>query len=151
MTDTGPTAAIALGIAALLQTGGVGTFNPDAQVTDGTVELVFKMMPASPDRALVIDVLPTQDDALNPMGQVAIRLRGRGTQNDPLDVDSILDAAFAVLHGATYLDFGGVVQVTQILRRPNGVTQQGFDAKSRWLRADQYVADVDYPPTPQRP
>lgn len=151
MTDPGPTAAIAYGVASMLQSAGVGTFNPDAEVTDGTVELVFKMMPTSPDRALVIDVIPTQDDALNPMGQYAIRLRGRGAPNDPLDVDSILDAAFQVLHAASYLDFGGIVQVTQILRRPNGVAQQGFDAQSRWLRADQYVADVDYPPTAQRP
>lgn len=151
MTDTGPTAAIALGVVAMLQAAGVGTFNPDGEVTDGTVDLVLKMLPSNPDRAIVVDVLPTSDDPANPMGQVAIRLRARGVVNDPLDVDSILDAAFSVLHAASYLDFGGVVQVTQILRRPNGVTQQGRDARGRWLRSDQYVADVDYPPTQQRP
>lgn len=150
MTDPGPTAAIALGVVSLLQAAGVGTYNPDAEVTDGTVSLVFKMMPATPDRALVVDVIPTQDDAANPMGQYAIRLRGRGAANDPLDVDNILDAAFQVLHASSYLDFDGV-EVTQILRRPNGVAQQGYDSKLRWLRADQYLADVDYPPTAQRP
>lgn len=146
MTDT---RAFLTELGEYLAGAGLGlSWNPDALYTAGQLGIWTKLMPAAPDRAVVINVVWGGDDITMPRSQPMIQIRARGAAGKPLDVDDILDPIAATLHGKTNLPLGGFM-VVQINRRV--VAPLGADESKRWERADQYYADVDVPPTINRP
>ena len=123
-------------------------WKPAAAYASTDTGLYRKTIPASPDRGIAITVIPQGDNPSQPYGQVMIQLKGRGLPNNPTDVDDLLDSVFAFLHGATNLVLGSVtvIQINRGVRVP-----MGQDDSKRWELIDQYYADLNYPPTSNRP
>jgi hypothetical protein len=138
------------GLGAMLASASVATFrsNGTAYLASETA-VTFKDLPATPDRVVCLSPFgASMDQPVITYGQQRIQLMFRGTV-DPTDVDTLADAAFAALHGATNLTFGAV-HVVQILRE--NTIPLGMDSQSnRWLRSDNYVLDVDLPTSTYRP
>jgi hypothetical protein len=148
---SGPTSDMLDGLARMLDTAGVAVYRPSDGATYAADEtaISFKDLPPDPDRVVVIT--PANTPATTPVityGQRIVQLRFRGTAV-ATDVDDLADAAFVVLHGAADLTFGSV-HVTQILRFssiPLGMDEQD----RRWQRSDNYLLDVDWPTSANRP
>jgi hypothetical protein len=136
------------GIATMISNAGIAVYNTSSVYADSATGIVFKDMPAKPDRCVVITVVPLTDQISMPLGQVMVQVRTRGNPGAPLDVDDLGDSIFAVLHGTTALTFNSVY-VNQMNRHLS--VPMGMDSLKRWERADQYYLDLSYPPTSNRP
>ncbi|UFS59473.1 minor capsid protein [Subtercola endophyticus] len=137
------------GIAGLLDNAGIGvTYRANAPYTAGETGVFFLTMPAAPDRLLVLNIIPMSDYITVAVGRVLLQVAGRGLRNNALDVDSLMDAVFGVLHGRTDLTFG-TAHVIQMNR--DSAVPMGQDENIRNERADKYWLDVDYPATVYRP
>lgn len=145
-----PTSDLLNGVAQMLATAGVATYHADGSPYASTDTAVwFKDLPPTPDRAVVISPWGYGDDQpVITYGRRMLQLKFRGT-SDPTDVDSLADAAFAALHGATNLTFGTlhVVQILRVNSIPLGMDEQS----RRWMRSDNYALDVDDPVSAYRP
>lgn len=146
MTDT---RTFIEGLAEHLAGAGIGlSWNQSGTYPAGETGIFMKIMPQSPDRVVTLNVVWGNDDITMPRSAPMVQVRARGLPNRPLDVDDLLDPVFDVLHGATGLVLGNLT-VIQINRRV--VAPMGMDDSKRWERVDQYYADVDVPPTDNRP
>ncbi len=142
---------VMVGVAGLLSTAGVGTFNPSGAYALTDTGILFKIMAdgsAVPDRVIVLNAFVLTADVSMPIDRVLLQVAMRGVRNNPLDVDDLGDAVFNVLHGATYQTFGSTV-AAQILFSTS--VPMGEDALTRSTRADRYFIDLDAPPTVLRP
>ena len=139
---------ISVGFAQIIQTAGFAVFNAGGVYDDTQTGILFKAVPASPDRLVTITVVPLTDDIAAPQGQVMVQLRYRGLQGEPLDVDALADAVKPLFHGLSNTPMGDHV-VVQCDRRQS--VPLGQDDLKRWSRADQFYLDVEYPPTPLVP
>jgi hypothetical protein len=110
--------------------------------------ILMKTMPDSPDRCIVLNVIPQNDNITIAYGEVDVQLAARGARNNPLDVDDILDAAFVILHGAKAIVCGSVT-ITQMNRFSS--IPMGQDQLVRNERVDKYRLTLDYPTTTLRP
>lgn len=137
------------GVAALLAANATPTitWHPASGYSDSETGIYRKKLPAG-GRAIAISVVFQGDDPSLPLGKVMVQLRARGSKNDPIDVDNLLDSCFDVLHGTTNLAMGActVVQMNRSVSVP-----LGMDDATGWERADQYYLDVSFPPTITRP
>ncbi len=136
------------GIAALCAASGLGTYDPAGSYTAGQTGIFMKVMPATPDRVIVLTAVNQGDSITDPFGQIMIQARFRGLPNQPLDVEVLGDQFFDIFHGTTSL-LTGTTTVVQMNRRVS--VPMGMDANTRWERADQYYLDVSFPPTVNRP
>jgi hypothetical protein len=136
------------GVAGLIVAAGIAVFNPSGVYADTDTGIVFKVVPAKPDRVVILTAVPMTDDVSMPLGQVMLQVRTRGLPNNPLDVDDLASPIFDLLQGRTYDTFGGttVVQYRRTTSIPNGQ-----DAAERFEKIDQFYLDVDYPATALRP
>ena len=142
------TSDLLTGIATMSAAAGVGTYSPSGVYTAGQTGIFMKVMPANPDRVIVLTAVNQGDDISNPFGQIMVQARFRGLPGQPLDVDDLADSFFSIFHGTTGLVFGtmGAVQMNRKVSVPNGM-----DDLKRWERIDQYYLDVDFPLTANRP
>jgi hypothetical protein len=143
------TSDLLTGLAVKLAAAGLGiTWSPSGVYTAGQTGAWMKILPAAPDRAVVLNAVVQGDDISIPLSRVMVQVRGRGLPNKPLDVDDLMDSISDVLHGSTNLTFGTVhvTQMNRLISIPNGM-----DDMKRWERIDQYYLDVDVPPTANRP
>lgn len=114
----------------------------------GVNPIIMKSVPATPDRVVVISVIPVSDDLSAPSGQVFAQIRCRGALNNALDADDLADSIKPYLHGLKGLTWGSV-QLVQMFR--NNAVPLGQDSSKRWERADMYTLDVEYPASPLVP
>lgn len=139
-----------VGLATLISTAGIGVvFHADGSVpSDGETPIYFKIMPAAPDRVVVLNVIPLTDNISVPLGLVMVQVACRSLPNNPLDVDDLADSIFGVLQGLTDVWFGAThaVQAYRYTSIP-----MGQDEATRYERADTYHIDLDYPATVLRP
>lgn len=135
------------GVRDLITAAGLGIWTTGVPLPTDT-PIVFKTMPDSPDRVIVLNVIPQTDNPSMPFGQALLQVACRGLRNRPLDVDDISDPIFDLLQGLTNQTFADttVVQFRRISSVP-----MGQDDTTRWERADHFMLDVDYPPTILRP
>lgn len=136
------------GIAQMIADNGIGAYRTAGAYQPNETAIVFKAMPTSPDRAIVLTAVPMTDAVFTPMGMTLVQARCRGLPGDPLDVDDLGDALFDLLHGLRDHTFGSV-HIIQCLR--NSSVPMGQDASKRWERVDHFYIDLDYPPTTNRP
>ena len=136
------------GIAGMIADTGIGVFNPSGVYAGTDTGIIFKNMPAKPDRAVVLTAVPLTDMTAIPVGKMLVQVRTRGLPNNPLDVDDLGDAIFDLLHGVTDKVMGST-HIIQCLR--NSSVPMGVDTASRWERVDHFYIDLDYPPTVNRP
>lgn len=139
---------ISVGFAQIIANAGYAVFDPAADYQDTDTGILFKAVPAKPDRLVTITVVPLSDDLAAPQGQLMVQLRYRGNQGDPLDVDDLADQIKPLFHGLTNTVMGAHT-VVQCDRRQS--VPLGQDDFKRWSRADQFYLDVEYPPTPLVP
>lgn len=139
---------LADGLANMIAADGLAAYNLTGIYASSDTGIFMKVIPASPDRAVVITVVPQGDNVTMPLGQVMVQIRTRGLPNDPLDTDDLADSIFALLHGQTNLPMGALT-IVQMNRKTS--VPMGMDASKRWERVDQFYLDVDYPPTINRP
>lgn len=139
---------ISVGFAQIIEAAGFAVFNQAGLYADSDTGVVFKAVPAKPDRLVTITVVPLTDDLSAPQGQVMVQLRYRGVEGDPLDVDDLADEIKPLFHGLTNTVMGAHTLV-QCDRRQS--VPLGQDDLKRWSRADQFYLDVEYPPSPLVP
>lgn len=140
------------GLARTIAAAGLATYRSDGSAYQaGETAVTFKDTPPDPDRVVVLSAYTsTGDEPLITLGRQPVQVKCRGAADDALDVDTLADSIFDLLHGATNLTFGAL-HVAQILRT-SGNIPLGMDEQSRrWMRSDNYYLDVDYPTTANRP
>lgn len=142
---------VMVGIAGLLNTAGVGKFNPSGVYATTDTGIIFKIMPDGtgvPDRVIVLNAFVLTADVSMPVDRVLLQIAYRGARNNPLDVDDIGDAVLDVLHSATYVPFGSAT-AAQILFYSS--VPMGEDSLTRSTRVDKFFIDLDATPTNLRP
>jgi hypothetical protein len=144
----GATRDLLNGLAGMITAAGIGVLNTNGVYAANDTGLIMLVMPASPDRVIVLNAVSQGDDITMPLGQVMVQVRVRGLPNNPLDALDLSDSIFAILHGTKDLTFGSV-HVIQMNRRVN--VPMGQDAAKRSEFVDQYYLDVDAPATANRP
>lgn len=140
---------LAVGFATMISGSKIATYRADGSAyLASETAIVFKDMPASPDRVVCITPVPMTDQTVIPLGMVLVQVKTRGLPGRPLDVDDLGDAIFDLVHGARNTVMGSTT-VVQILR--NSSVPMGVDAAKRWERVDHYYCDVDFAATLNRP
>ncbi|KRE79947.1 minor capsid protein [Arthrobacter sp. Soil763] len=137
------------GIARQLHTAGIGVYNPDGVYTPEQVGIVLKVVPASPDRVIVLNVYTpgAADNPDQPLSTTAVQVRTRGRANKPFDTDETLDAVNTLLQGQEQYRYG-TVQALAVTRTSS--VPLGQDGNKRFEHADNYYVDVELPPTLHR-
>lgn len=135
------------GIAGLIQSAGIATFNTTGSYQAADTAIFFKAVNPTPDRIVTLTAYQVSDQPAQAESKFGVQVRMRGTQ-DPRDVDELGDAIFVLLHGLTNTTFGSVT-VEQCLRQ-SSITL-GQDTSKRWERADAFYIDVALPPSSNRP
>jgi hypothetical protein len=144
----GATRDLLNGLAGMVVAGGLGVFNPNGIYAASDTGIIMLIMPASPDRVIVLNAVSQGDNITMPLGQVMVQVRVRGLPNNPLDALDLSDSLFGILHGTRDLTFGSV-HVIQMNRKVN--VPMGQDSAKRTEIVDQYYLDVDAPATAARP
>lgn len=140
---------VALGFAGLLVAGGIATLRTSGDYLATETAIVYKNMPQTPNRVVVLTVFPVTDDPMpTASGVIGVQALCRGNVADPLDVDALGDDIYQLVQGLLDQQFGAV-HVASILRFSSLPT--GEDTSRRWSRSDKYHLAVDYPPTANRP
>lgn len=137
------------GIARQLQSAGIGIYNESGVYAAGDIGIVLKVVPATPDRVIVLNSYTpgNTDHPDQPLGTIAVQFRVRGRPNRPLDTNETLDAIEALLQGQEQYRYG-TVQATQALRATS--IPLGQDGSKRFEHTDNYYIDVELPPTLHR-
>lgn len=143
-----PTTEILEELAHLIDDAGIGLWKESEPYSDSDTAIFMKTMPEHPDRCIVLNLTPVTDNPTMPTGQMLLQVACRGAQSKPLDCDTLCDQVFDILHGLTNHACASstIVQINRI-----SSASMGTDDTKRWIRADQYTLDVDYPPTSLRP
>lgn len=138
------------GIAQQLHDAGIGTYRPTTPYVTGETAVVFVDMPQAPDRAIVLNTYsPVANDSPSiPVSLIAIQVRIRGNPGQPLDPIPIRDAVYNLLHGQQHRTYGTchANHITHYSTIPNGK-----DDSKRGEIVINFYADVDLPPTTNRP
>lgn len=144
---SGYTSDLLLGLAAFLDSSGVGVYKTTGYAASDT-GIFLKGLPDAPDRAISLTTYATQDMVKIAQTTVRVQVWLRGIPNNTLDVDDLGDAIFALLQGMENRDFG-TAHVIQAFRISSG--QLGTDTNNRSQRSDNYQFDLNVPPTSGRP
>lgn len=131
------------GMAQDIAAAGIGTYRSDGSVylLDET-GVVFKNLPESPDRCIVLTAYGSTDEAKSNLNSINVQIWMRGLPRQPLDVDHLGDDIFNLFQGVESRWYGTAFAV-QILRK--STIQLGTDANQRWERSDNYVVDTNVP------
>jgi hypothetical protein len=145
---TTPERIISDNVSQMIAAAGIGVISPTASYAATDVAIVPGSIPAAPDKAIVITVVPLTDDITLPLGRVMVQVKIRGAAGDPFGASDLSSAVRDVLHGQKDLYWGPVhvIQMNRQIAVPNGQ-----DASKRQEQFDQYYLDVDFPPTINRP
>lgn len=121
------------GAAELLATEGVGVYDPPGVLPADVTGIVLGRLSDDPDRAIGLTTYPVaDDDSTDSVTGVQARIRA-GT--DPLDVLTLSDAVFAVLHNRRSWTAGGVwVEISW----RNSEAWIGQDTRGRMERSANY-------------
>lgn len=136
------------GFAGMINDSNIGVYKATGVYAANETGIVFKNMPSTPHRVIVLTAVPLTDMTMIPVGKMLVQVRTRGLPNNPLDVDDLGDAIFDLMHGVTNVTMGST-HIIQCLR--NSSVPMGVDSSQRWERVDHFYIDMDYPGTPNRP
>lgn len=133
------------GIADLLVTAGLGTYNTTGAYTATQTGIVFDAVPQSPDNVITLSDYPVKDDPTLSDSVIAVQVRTRCAGQDPRPVKDLDGAIFDALHGLEGVDLASGVHLVSLYRR-SGVSL-GQDGNLRWMRSSNYYATVWRPST----
>lgn len=133
------------GLAQLLATAGVGVYKPTTAYGANDTAITSQVLPQSPDAALAITFYPVSDDATMSDSVVGVQVMIRAAGSDDSAANDLADAVFAVFQSLPSQTLTSGVQV-QIMTRKSG-TLLGKDDEQRWMRSENYYAQVYRPAT----
>lgn len=141
---SGFTTDLLTGLAAYLQTAGIGTWNTSGAYSAAQTGIVLGTVPQAPDRIITLTAYPVRDDAALSDSVIGVQVRCRWGGQDPRLVDDLADSIFSALHGITHVTLTGGVKVVQILRQ-SGPVSLGQDQNGRWSNSSNYYLTVHRP------
>lgn len=134
------------GLAGVLNSTSVATYrSDDSDYLESETAVTFTLMPQFPARCVTLTAYNATDAVTMARSRIPVQFKFRGS--DPLDVNDLADAAFGQLQTLTGVQLGSVWLI-QILR--NSMVPLGQDDNHRWLRADNYYADINTPVSAHR-
>jgi hypothetical protein len=137
------------GLATTIAGAGIGVYRSDGSAyLDGETAIVFAESPPSPDRVVMMQVVPMTDETVLPSGVWMVQFYFRGLPGNRLDVHDLGDSVFDLLQGKTGFVLGSVT-VDQCYRQ--GSVPNGMDDKLRGTRIDRYMLELNTTPTVNRP
>lgn len=136
------------GLAQLLDTLGIADYDPTGAYQTGDTAVVFKTMPADPDRVVCLTAYTYANMPDWAVDQIHVQIRCRGARNQATDADVLAGAVYDQLHGRSGFDLGAV-HVDQMLQQSS--VPMGIDDSDRWEQSANYVLDVSVPATTIRP
>ena len=96
------------GVAQLLATAAVGTWQAIGSYADGTDRPIFvRASPATPHRAITVSHYPVRQESWTTDSIEGIQIINRGPQDDPRPADDDADAIRAALDGLEHVMVGG--------------------------------------------
>lgn len=131
------------GLAAYLQTGGVGTWNSSGAYTALQTGIVLGNVPQSPDRIITLTAYGVEDSPALSDSVIGVQVRCRWSGQDKRAVDDLADSIFALLHGKTNFTVGtspADVRITQCLRQ--SAATLGQDQNNRWSNVQNFYCSV---------
>lgn len=147
----GTTEDLFTGLAARLDTDGIGRYIPDGS-TDvfqaGDTAIVRGKLPDEPDRAISWRVMPVDMDVTSPFATFLAVALCRGLRDQPDDAANLADDVRNDLLGLTHAMFGAT-HVIQI--RFGGAIDLDEDESNRTVWSTKLLLDVDEAPTNLRP
>jgi hypothetical protein len=138
------TTDLLVGVAQQIAAAGLGVYNPTGVYASTDTAIVFKNVPISPDRCIVLNVYGTgaPEDPQTAVSQLGLQVRCRGLANPVMDVNDLADSIFLLLQGQKHQQYG-TVHANQIRR--NSSVPIGQDSNKRQEHADNYYVDCDMP------
>lgn len=140
-------ADLCTGIAVLLSTAGVGTWNPTAAYAATDTAICIRIMPASPDNIIMLTPYPVSDDYTLSDSVIGLQVRTRTGGEDPTTTDDLTDAVFDNLQGLYGITLSTGIRVQAVERRSS--LPLGQDDLHRWVNSDNYYLTC-WRPSPHR-
>lgn len=131
------------GFAQLLATAGVGTWSPAGSYTSAQTGIVIGLLPASPDRLIVLAAYGVTDDPSLSDTVQGLQVTTRWGGQDPREVSRLTAKVFNELHGLEQVILTGGVHVVDCYRRSH--TSIGQDANGRWRTVQNFYCTVHRP------
>lgn len=131
------------GFAQLLATAGVGTWPAAGSYTEAQTGIVIGLLPASPDRLIVLAGYGVDDDPSLSDSVIGLQVTTRWGGQDPREVSRLTARVFDELHGLTETALTGGVHVLDCYRRSH--TSIGQDSNSRWRTVQNFYCTVHRP------
>jgi hypothetical protein len=133
------------GLAQYLADAGVGVYSPTGAYTASQVGIVMDVVPASPDRVVVLTPYSPTDSPTEAESEIALQIRVRGDR-DPRTAYDLDDRAFEAMQNLPRTVMGGVTVVAAW--RTSGA-YIGPDTNGRHERTSNYRLPV-HRPSPHR-
>jgi hypothetical protein len=140
---TGFSTDLLTGLAAFLQTAGVGTWSTSGAYTASQTGILLGNMPQSPDNVITLTTYGVADSPALSDSVIGLQVRCRAAGADPRTVDDLDDLIFSLLHGAQHIALTGGVHIVQCLRQSAGTL--GRDSNNRWSNVSNYYLNVHRP------
>jgi len=138
------------GIAPLLATAGLGTYNSSASTPYLTTQtgIVIGALPTGPDNAIALMTYPVTDDPALSDSVMGLQVRTRWGGIDQTKVTDLDDAIFNYLHGKKNWIIGsGATAVTIVQCLSNSAAPLGEDTLNRWMFSHNYYLTLWRPST----
>jgi hypothetical protein len=129
------------GLAKMLAAAKVATYRPDGVYGAGETAITDTVMPAAPDRAVVLTAYDTANAQNLTDTTVYVQVRTRAGP-DPREVAALDDAVFDVLHNSGPFLFG-TARVVLITRQ--SAAPLGADSLGRFERTSNYALRAHRP------
>lgn len=141
----GFTADLLAGVATHLAAANVGVYKASGVYAASEVGIVFDVVPANPDRLVVLTAYGDTDDPTQNVSAVDVQVRTRGTA-DPRTTQDMQDAVFDALQNLPRRQFGGITVVSCFRR---STAYLGVDSTQRHERVSNWRLTL-HRPTPNR-
>lgn len=139
----GFTSDLLAGVAQLLDTDGVATWNPTGVYADNEVGIVIGPPSQKPPSLVALATYNSSDDPAAPDSIVFLQVRTRAPDDDPRKVQDLDDGVFDSLQGLRATVNG----IRVVYGRRNSSAPLGIDGSGRQERTSNYELMVHWPST----
>lgn len=136
------------GLAQMISDSGIALYKPSGAYAPADRGVVFGGWPQSPDRCIVLNYTPITLATKIPMERGILEAHLRGAPGDVWDSTDTASAVRDLLQGITNTPLG-TANIIQILHQNSVPIVQ--DANKRYEHVEIFYADIDSPPTANRP
>lgn len=136
---------LAVGIAQLLAAAGAGTWKAAGAYTASETGIYLRVLPASPDRAIVLAAYPVADDPTLSDSVTGLQVTTRWEGANPTGNDDLADLVFDALQNLPRTELTTGLVVTDCYRRSG--SSLGQDSNQRWRTAQNFYVTAHRPST----